>query len=219
MQILVSRRDLKMMQSICRNAAIIAVCLPSLFAAAQNKPKQTSRTPSTLVASYPDDALGVMIETSEWTEITEVMPSNTELKRGLAPALTYGIVPATVVAQFDGQHAEVQFTSQRPLICVCRAMSSQATPLLVKLHPKKGYRELYGGKLRLPGAKIAKATESDIVPSELYQPEERVWLLRPKSALPPGEYALTTSDENLAIFPFTVYEHVSSTAPATSSKR
>ena len=105
------------------------------------------------------------------------------------------------------------------MICVCRTISLRAAPLLVKLHAKKGYRELYGGRLRLPGAKIAKATESDIVPTELHQPEERVWLLQPKAPLPPGDYALMISNENFAIFPFTVSGAVGSTAPATTSKR
>ena len=88
-----------MMHSMCRNAAVIAACLPTLFAVVQNKPKQTSPTPSSLVASYPDHASGVMIESSEWTEITEVTPSNTEVKHGFAAALAYGLVPAILVAQ------------------------------------------------------------------------------------------------------------------------
>ncbi len=40
-----------------------------------------------------------MIESSEWTEITEVTPSNTEVKHGFAAALAYGLVPAILVAQ------------------------------------------------------------------------------------------------------------------------
>jgi hypothetical protein len=147
-----------------------------------------------------------LIEGSEWTEITEVMPSNKELKHGLATALAYGLIPAFAVTQFDGQHAEVQLVSRRPVLCVCRTMPVPATVLLVKLHAKKGYRELYGARLSAPGAEIAKAKQSDIVPADFSQPGKDVWLVRPKEALPPGEYALMIGNENFAIFPFTVSE-------------
>jgi hypothetical protein len=54
------------------------------------------------------------------------------------------------------------------------------------------------------GAKIAEAKQSDMVPTEVVQPENACWLLRPREDLPAGEYALMLATENLGIFAFTI---------------
>jgi hypothetical protein len=83
-------------------------------------------------------------------------------------------------------------------------------PAMVRLHPKKNFRELDGGKLRL-GAKFERAEKSSLIPINISQPESTVWLVQPKQALPSGEYALMLGTQNMAIYPFTVTDASSST--------
>jgi hypothetical protein len=74
----------------------------------------------------------------------------------------------------------------------------------VRLHPKKDSRELDAGRLPTLGAKIAEAKQSDMVPTEVLQPENACWLLRPREDLPTGEYALMLGTQNMSIFAFTL---------------
>jgi hypothetical protein len=91
-----------------------------LFAAAPNRPKVKPPAPSHLIADYPDDVSGVLMESPEWTEIDEVMPSDKSARHALAAALSSGLIPGHTVAQFDGQHADIQLASLRPVLWVCR---------------------------------------------------------------------------------------------------
>jgi hypothetical protein len=54
------------------------------------------------------------------------------------------------------------------------------------------------------GAKIAEAKQSDLVPTEVVQPENNYWLVRATEDLPPGEYALMLGTQNMSIFAFTI---------------
>jgi len=76
--------------------------------------------------------------------------------------------------------------------------------MLVKLHTKKGYRELVGGRLPVPGAKVAKARRSDLIPLVVSRPDTDIWLVRSVDPLPAGEYALMIDPQNFYIFPFAV---------------
>jgi hypothetical protein len=96
-------------------------------------------------------------------------------------------------------------------------MSLPGAPVLVRLHPKKGARELDGGRMYVypvvGNSKMADASKSDIVPSDVSQPAPQVWLVRPQSPLDPGEYAMMLGTQNISIFPFTVVAQPSSHPP------
>jgi hypothetical protein len=161
-----------------------------------------------LAADYPTDRAGIMIQNMNWATIAAAMPVKTKAKHGLAASLSYGTVPAIVVAEYAGLHADVQISPGQPMICICHLISLPGNPVLVKLHAKKESRELDGGKMAvLPivgGHKVADANKSDLIPVDVSQPENMVWLVRPQQELPPGEYALMLGTQNISIFPFTV---------------
>jgi hypothetical protein len=191
-----------------------------LFTAAPNRPKVKPPAPSHLIADYPDDVSSVLIESPEWTEIDEVMPSDKGARHALAAALCSGLIPAHTVAQFDGQHADLQLASQRPVLWVCRTKPIPAAPLSVRLHGRNnGHRELHGGRLPAVGAQIMKEKPSDIIPADPFRAEKGVWLIQPKNALQPGEYALMIANDAVGIFPFTISDPaVSSSAPVGSNR-
>src|ERR1019366_7313501 len=93
-------------------------------------------------------------------------------------------------------------------ICICHFYSIPGAPVLVKLHAKKGSRELDGGRMivypLVGGSKMADANKSDLIPVDVSHPDSQVWLIRPQSPLQPGEYALMLGTQNLSIFPFTI---------------
>jgi hypothetical protein len=171
---------------------------------AQAKPDAAPAEPSTPAADYPDDRAGVLIHGSDWTVLDSTMPSKTRAKGAIAQSLSYGAVRGTVVADYNGEHAAVQVKPGRVVICVCRVSSLPADPIIVKLHPQKGVRELDGGKLPILGGKIADASKNDLVPVDVSRPANGFWLIRSQEALPEGEYALMFGTQNVAIFPFTI---------------
>lgn len=135
-------------------------------------------------------------------------PSKTRTGRGIAASLSYGLVPAKIVAEYAGEHAFTRVETVQPILCICHFVSLPGDPVLVRLHPKKGLRELDGGRMIVypvvGGSKMADANKSDLIPVEVSQPEAQVWLVRSQSSLEPGEYALMLGTQNLSIFPFTV---------------
>jgi hypothetical protein len=202
-----------MKPSATKLASLILGCtsvLP-LFAPAQSKPDQKSPAPLTITVDYPKDQTGVLIDSSGWTDIEPAFPSKTRVKRGIAASLTYGAIPAGAVSEYEGLHALVQLSPGRPVLCICHVDSIPGTPLLVRLHPKKNFRELDGGRLPILGGKVSEATKNDLVEVDISQPENTVWLIRPRQALLAGEYALMLGTQNLSIFPFRVSN--SSTVP------
>lgn len=180
------------------------ISLLPLFAPAQSKPDANSAAPSAVTADYPKDRIGVLIDSSGWTEIPPAFPSKTHVKRGIAASLTYGAVPAVVVAEYEALHAPVQLAPGRPVLCICHLISLPGAPVVVRLHPKKNSRELDGGRLPVLGAKVSEASKSDLVDVDVSQPETTVWLVRPREALSSGEYALMLGTQNMSIFAFTV---------------
>lgn len=187
-------------------AALILFSLPlsSQLAPVQDKPSAASPAPSNFPAEYPNDGASVLVENSGWVDLSEEFPSNIRPKRGLIGSLTYGVVSATVIAEYAGQHAELQIKTRRPVFCVCNVPSLPGGPVLVKLHPKKDLRELDGGRLPVLGAKIAEAKHADLVPTEAVQPENACWLMRPRKDVLPGEYGLMLGTKNMSIFAFTI---------------
>lgn len=194
----------------CVVFASAIILLLSISAQAQETANSAVATAPYVATDYPNDRAGVLLHSSEWVPLTVQAPSKTRAKHGLAPAFTYGIAPAAVVSDYDGVHAQVQVGPGRPVICLCRMMSLPGNPALVRLHPKKTFRELDGGKLHI-GTKTAEAEQNDLIPSSVTQPESNVWLVQPQQDLPAGEYALMIGTQNMAIFPFTV------AAPAASA--
>lgn len=185
--------------------ALGVACAASLFAEAQNNPTtdSVSTTPPAVNADYPRDRAGIIILSADWVPIPSEVPAKTHLKHGLAPTFTYGIAPAAAVSEYEGLHSRVQITPGQPVICICRVMSLPGNPALVRLHPKKSFRELDAGNLHIR-SKVAEAQADDLIPVNVSQPESTVWLVQPKEVLPAGEYALMLGTQNLSIFPFTV---------------
>ena len=171
---------------------------------AQDKPSAVSPTPSNFPEEYPTDGVGVLVENSGWEALSQEFPSRIRTKRSLASSLTYGAVSGEAIAEYPGQHAEVQIETRRPVFCICKVPFISGGPVLVRLHPKRDLRELDAGRLPVLGAKIAEAKQSDVVPTEIVHPENACWLLRPRGDLPAGEYALMLPTQNFAIFAFTI---------------
>jgi hypothetical protein len=191
----------------CRfNFIVVSVILASPGPLSpQGRTQTTTRVaaPAEPAVEYPKDRAGILILAPEWVSLPSQMPQKNHLKHALAPALTYGAVPATAVSDYEGLHAQVQLPSGRPVICVCHIVGIPGNPLLVRLHSKKDYRELDGGKIHI-GAKPEEVQQTDLVPISVTTPESTVWLIQPQQALPEGEYALMLGNQNVNIFPFTI---------------
>jgi hypothetical protein len=188
----------------CVAALILFSPLPSAqLAPAQDKPGTASPTPSNFPAEYPNDGASVLVD-SGWVALSQEVPSKIRPKRGLVSSLTYGVVPGAIIAEYPGQHAELQIETRSLVFSICNVPAISSAPVLVRLHSKKDSRELDAGKLPALGAKIAEAKQSDQVPTEAVQPENACWLMRPREDLPAGEYALMLATENLGIFAFTI---------------
>jgi hypothetical protein len=178
---------------------------PSLrVAQTQSKTDNTSPSPSNFTAEYPKDRAGVLVENSGWVALSSEFPSKTRTKGAIAHSLTYGAVAGAVISEYPGLHAKLQIETRRPVICICHVLSIPGAPVLVRLHPKKDLRELDGGRLPILGAKIAEVKQSDLVPTEVVQPENTYWLVRATEDLPAGEYALMLGTQNMSIFSFTI---------------
>ncbi|MDE3200135.1 MAG: hypothetical protein KGN79_04370 [Acidobacteriota bacterium] len=174
---------------------------------------QDAAAPSTqpdqgMANDIPMDRAGVMLHDKDWHDLRSQYPAKTRMPHSFAASLSYGIVPAKLVADYEGEHAPTQTTEQRPTICICHFASIPGQPVIVRLHIKKSIRELNGGKMIVypivGGSKMTEAQKSDLIPADVEQQGQQVWLIRPQVALEPGEYALMLGTQNLAIFPFTV---------------
>jgi hypothetical protein len=173
---------------------------------AQNQP--ASAQGESLTADYPMDQAGVLIQSDQWTAVANQNPAKTRIGRGIAASLSYGLVPTKIVAEYVGEHALTQVETAQPIICICHFMSLPGDPVLVRLHPKKGLRELDGGRMIVypvvGGSKMADANKSDLVPVDVSHPDPQVWLVRSQFPLEPGEYALMLGTQNVSIFSFTI---------------
>jgi hypothetical protein len=189
---------------------IASSVLPGIHAQNQQAPGSGAE----LTADYPMNQAGVFIQNDPWMVVANQNPAKTRTARGIAASLSYGIVPAKIVAEYDGEHAPTQVETAQPIICICHMISLPGDPVLVRLHAKKGARELDGGRMIVypvvGGSKMADANKSDLIPADVSHPDSQVWLIRPQSPLQPGEYALMLGTQNISIFPFTI-------APASST--
>ena len=189
----------------------------SRVASPQSKPDASPAPTNRTLEDYPRGEVGILIQTTDWTSISPEGPSKTRAKRGWAAALSYGAVPANVVSEYPGAHASVQVASGKVLICICGSISLPGPPAIVRLHPKKGARELNGGRLQPFRGKLSEAQQSDLVLVDISYPQEWVSLVQSTDPLPPGEYALMLGTQNMSIFPFTVTDK-SSASSASSEK-
>lgn len=171
---------------------------------AQNPPPQSA----SFTADYPMNQSGVFVQSSSWIAMTNQMPAKTKAAHGIAASLSYGAVPAKLVAEYAGEHASAQANAGQMVFCICHVLSLPGEPVIVRLHLKKDGRELDGGKMIVypivGGSKVADANKSDLIPVDQAHPDPNVWLVRPQSPLAPGEYALMLGTQNLNIYPFTV---------------
>jgi hypothetical protein len=177
-----------------------------------DKPLTSGSSPE-FTADYPMDRSGILIESAKWTsakwaDVANQNPTKNKISRGWAASLSYGVVPAKLVAEYAGEHAPTQVETAQPVFCVCHIISLPGELALVRLHPKKGSRELDGGRMIVypivGGSKEADANSSDLIPADTSHPDAHVWLIRPQTPLPPGEYALMLGTQNMSVFPFTV---------------
>ena len=174
---------------------------------AQNQPAAGGS--SELAADYPRYRAGVLIQNDDdWTPVTNQNPAKLKSAHGIAASLSYGMVPVKIVAEYGGDHAPAQTGNGRPVVCLCHFVSLPGDPVLVRLHPKNGLRELDGGRMIVypiaGGSKMADANKRDLIPADVSHPDPQVWLVRPQSPLEPGEYALMLGTQNMSIYPFTV---------------
>ena len=133
------------------------------------------------------DQAGVLIQSSEWTQVANQYPTRTRAAHSIAASLSYGIVPVKIVAEYAGEHAPTTVAAGRPLLCLCHFMSIPGDPVLVRLHAKKDTRELDGGRMIVypivGGSKMADANKTDLIPADVSHPDPQVWLIRPQSPL------------------------------------
>jgi len=170
-------------------------------------------------SAYPENPPGVFIMDSGWQAIGAASPTKSRVKNGVAASLSYGAVPATMISDYAGVHAAVQIQTSQVEICICHVFSLPGTPVIVRLHPKKDFRELDGGRLPILGAKLEQAEKNDLISADVTQPESTVWLVRPSQPLPPGEYALMLGTQNIIIYPFTVLSSTPSSQPVATQKQ
>jgi hypothetical protein len=183
---------------------IASSALSALHAQNQPLPAKSEK----LAADYPTDRAGVFIQGAQWMVVANQYPVKTRTSRGIAASFSYGLVPAKIISEYDGEHAATQVETGQLTLCICHIISLPGDPVLVRLHPKKGLRELDGGRMIVypvvGGSKMADANKSDLIPVEVSQPDSQIWLVRSQIPLEPGEYALMLGTQNLSIFPFTV---------------
>jgi len=204
----------------CTKLLLLGIVLTSpQFGFGQTKADGAPNAPVSSAADYPKGRAGVLIEASDWTPLDAVMPSKTRAKGGIAQSLSYGAVRGTMRADYNGEHAAVQIKPGPVSICICRIASIPADPVIVKLHPQKGMRELDGGKLPIMGGKTAEAGKTDLVRVEVSHPDSTVWLVRSRDALPEGEYALMLGTQNMAVFPFTISAASNDTSNSAGENR
>jgi hypothetical protein len=198
-----------------RTLSLLISLLPGLvFCLTSQMQSQTGTAASKdETAQYPANQAGILIQgaqwmEAEWTPLANQFPVKVKAAGVFAASLSYGLVPAKVVAEFAGEQAPTRSGSAQPLICICRLTSLPGEPVLVRLHPKKGVRKLDGGRMIVypfvGGSKTANANTSDILPADVSHPEPTVWLVHSKLPLESGEYALMLGTQNMSVFPFSV---------------
>ncbi|HEV2323762.1 MAG TPA: hypothetical protein VGS10_07410 [Terracidiphilus sp.] len=198
-----------------------ALLLLALIVSAAACAQDTVTPASSFSAGYPGDQPGVFIQGSSWTELPNAVPVKIKAAHGFVASFSDGMVPAKIIAEYKGDHSSAEVNPGRPVICICRFLSLPDQPVIVRLHPKKGARELDGGTMfvypLVGGRKWPEAKKSDLIPVEVSQADPHVWLVRSQATLEPGEYALMLGTKNMSIFSFTVAEASENSATAVNS--
>ncbi|HEX7728473.1 MAG TPA: hypothetical protein VF392_05505 [Terracidiphilus sp.] len=193
------------------SALLMVVLACSAVTLGQDHAAPSASTDAGFATDYPTSKPGLFLQGQPWLGMKGEMPVKTKAAHSFAASLSYGIVPAKIVAEYDGVHAAFETGLARPTICICHFFSLPGQPVIVRLHVKKKTRELDGGKMIVypvvGGSKMADANKSDLIPVDVQQVEEQIWLVRPQVALEPGEYALMLGTQNINIYPFAVIGH------------
>lgn len=184
---------------------LTAISVPCAVPAQTQQPRASA---TELADDYPMNRAGIFIKGAEWNPVSNQAPAKTKVAHGLAASLSYGLAPAKVVAEYQGDHAPTKSESAQPVICICHMVGIPGEPVIVRMHPKKDSRELDGGRMTVypvvGGSKMADANKTDLILVDVTHPDPQVWLVRPQSPLAPGEYALMLGTQNMSIFPFTI---------------
>ena len=196
-----------MLKLLAANIVLVALISP-VFLCSQTAPAPRVVPNSNFTADYPSDQSGILVQQASWKEVQNEMPAKTKAKHGIAASLSYGAVPAKIVAEYEGEHAATHLGPGQIMICVCHMRSLPEEPVIVRMHPKKNSRELDGGKMvvypLVGGSKTADADKSDLIPVDVAHPDTHVWLVRSQSPLAAGEYAFMLGTQNVNIYPFSV---------------
>ncbi len=200
-------------------ALVLFSLLPSAqLAPAQGKPSTASPISSNFPAESPNDDASVLVDSS-WVALSQELPSKIRTKWGLVSSLTYGVVPGAIIAEYPGQHAELQIETRRPVFSICNVPSFAGAPALVRLHPKKDSRELDAGRLPALGAKIGEAKQSDQVPTEAVRSTAGKCLLALASTRRPPGRRVCSDASNPEFRHFPVHDCQSAARkPVTSPK-
>jgi hypothetical protein len=211
-----------MRQLLATRIFFVALVLPT-FIYSQNETAPKVIPNSNFTIDYPADQAGILAQLVSWKEISNEMPAKTKAKLGIAASLSYGAVPAKIVAEYEGEHASMQLVEGQFTICICHLISLPGEPVIVRLHPKKSSRELDGGKMIVypvvGGSKTADANKSDLIPVDIAHPDPHVWLVRSHSPLAAGEYALMLGTQNVNIYPFSVTAEAQAPEGITAEKK
>jgi hypothetical protein len=190
---------------------------------AQSGPAPQLIPNTNFTTDYPSDHPGILVQQVSWKEIQNEMPAKTKAKHGIAASLSYGAVPAKVVAEYEGEHSAMQLGPGQITICICHMLSLPGEPVIVRLHSKKNSRELDGGKMIVypvvGGSKTADANKSDLIPVDVAHPDPHVWLVRSQSSLAAGEYALMLGTQNVNIYPFSIATESGTPRSVTAEKK
>jgi hypothetical protein len=183
-----------------------------LFSFTIQRASQAQSQPDTDVPNpaqeCPTNQVGIYFLQAKPMPLANLNPVKVKSARGFAASLSYGLVPAKVVAEYGGEHAPAYSELAQPIICIRHMISLPGDPVIVRLHAKKDSRELDGGRMTVypvvGGSKVADANASDLIAVDVVHPEPTVWQIRLKSPLEPGEYALMLGTQNLSIFSFRI---------------
>jgi hypothetical protein len=116
---------------LCIFALLVEIgSISSFQSSTQTKRDPRSAPPSAPSVDYPED-VGILIRNSDWTEIPNVLPSKTKTEHSVVHSLTYGAVPASVVATYDGAHSEVQIQPGRPIFIFDPLNDSETRPSVI----------------------------------------------------------------------------------------
>src|ERR1035438_7450176 len=85
-------------------ASFLLLASSALFAVhAQNQQSPAPAGDKGSTADYPRNRTGILIQGTEWTPVANQNPTKTKTAHSLAAGLSYGIVPAKIVAEYRSE--------------------------------------------------------------------------------------------------------------------